>query len=329
MNSIFFKPCILGLFILILFTSMPSFAQDPLIMQPYSNPIWLNPAFSGGGKSNSLNTNYRYQWPGLGAPYKTFHAAVDFPFNRINSGIGILFSNDRAGDIIITNTYQISYAYALNLGELVSIRGGVKGGLIHSKLDFSKLTFGDMIDPRRGFIYETNQKPTIKENIIYPDFGVGFLLSAKKLNFGFAVDHINKPNNSHFEESEKLPVKTSIHGSYSMGSDEFSISPYVILKMQSEFYHIISGAYFNRKKVFGGFAYYNTGKTTNGAMISIGINLKYVRIAYGYDIMKINSSLGLPRLGSHEIMLSAFLYNKKERKKIRVAHNPLLSPFSF
>ncbi|HET6243736.1 MAG: PorP/SprF family type IX secretion system membrane protein [Bacteroidetes bacterium] len=316
------------LLILFFFTATSSLAQDPLHMQAYSNPIVLNPAFSGGSEGPTLYSNYRYQWPGVSAPYKTFRLSMDIPVDKMNNGFGFFFEDDRSGDILTKNAYLLSYGYSLNLGETISIRAGLKGGIRRSKLDVSKLTYGDMIDPRRGFIYETNNpNNSINTYKTYADLGAGLLLSANKFDFGFAMDHLNRPNISHSNSSSRLAVLASFHGSYTAGSERLNVSPYFIFKKHQQFQHLILGTYFNVKKVFCGLAYYSPGNSTNGAVVCAGLNLKYVRIGYSYDIMFLSF---LPKpLGSHEMMLSVFLPGKKERKKLRVAHNPLYSPMAF
>ncbi len=222
---------------------------------------------------------------------------------------------------MIKNSYMLSYAYSYNLGESVSIRAGLKGGISRSIINFDKLTFGDQIDTRRGFIYETKQ--SIEPSVIYPDFGTGLLLSAKKFDIGLALDHINRPNQSHSKEGKSiLPVLASIHGSYSARIENLNISPYLIIKKQQHFHHLILGTYIKSKRFFYGLAYYNAAGSANGANVSGGVNLKFVRVGYSYDVIKLWKPIG-----SHEIMLSFLLNDKKERQKLRIVHNPLFSSF--
>jgi type IX secretion system PorP/SprF family membrane protein len=196
-----------SVFVIIFFSLKSSLAQDPLLLNGYSNPIALNPAFTGGSEGNAIYTTYRHQWPKMASPYRTLLTTADIPLDKINGGFGLLFEDDRSGDAITKNSYLLTYAYSLNVGESVSIRGGLKAGIKRSKLDLSKLTYGDMIDPRRGFIYET-QITGMNSSITYPDFGTGFLLSTKKLDLGFSLDHVNRANNIFRINKKMLCLRT-------------------------------------------------------------------------------------------------------------------------
>lgn len=48
---------------------------------------------------------------------------------------------------------------ALGLSDRFSVEGGLGYSLMGYQLNMDDLTFGDMIDPNRGFIYETNDVP--------------------------------------------------------------------------------------------------------------------------------------------------------------------------
>jgi len=56
--------------------------------------------------------------------------------------------------------YGGSLFCALDLSDRFSVEGGLGYSLMGYQLDMDGLTFGDMIDPNRGFIYETNDAPS-------------------------------------------------------------------------------------------------------------------------------------------------------------------------
>ena len=51
------------LFAIVLLSEIKIFAQDPIFTQFYSNPVYLNPAFTGSNKCPRIVSNYRNQWP--------------------------------------------------------------------------------------------------------------------------------------------------------------------------------------------------------------------------------------------------------------------------
>ena len=63
-------------------------------------------------------------------------------------------------------------------------------------LDWDKLTFGDMIDPRRGFIYQTGDVPRGNGRRGFFDVSMGAVGFSKHFFFGGAVHHINRPDES-------------------------------------------------------------------------------------------------------------------------------------
>src|ERR1044071_7690959 len=73
------------------------FAQDPAFSQYYSAPLFLNPAFAGSTPSYRFISNYRNQWPGVGAGFKTAAFSFDMMLPELKSGVGLLFTSDQAG----------------------------------------------------------------------------------------------------------------------------------------------------------------------------------------------------------------------------------------
>ena len=73
-----------------------------------------------------------------------------------------------------------------------SIKAGLQAGFFQKSLDRTKLNFGDMIDARRGFVWNTNEQipSQTKTNL---DFSAGLLGYSKKYFVGLAVHHITQP----------------------------------------------------------------------------------------------------------------------------------------
>ena len=69
-------------------------AQDAGFSQFYSNPLYLNPAFSGTLGVPRVNLQYRDQWHGLTDAYVTQSVAFDMPVESLQGGIGFNLVRD-------------------------------------------------------------------------------------------------------------------------------------------------------------------------------------------------------------------------------------------
>ena len=135
-------------------------AQDPAFSQFYANPLYLNPAFAGATPKGCprANLNYRDQWPGIGRTYVTTSASYDQHIDALGGGLGIIVSQDRSGDGNLRTTHASAlYSYHLEINRNFSLKAGFEASYRMIQLDWTDLTFGDMIDPQYGFIYETQE----------------------------------------------------------------------------------------------------------------------------------------------------------------------------
>jgi hypothetical protein len=75
-------------------------------------------------------------------------------------GLGLLVTSDQAGKgTLNTTTVSGIYSYTQAISRKFSLKAGFQATYFQKSLDWNKLTFGDQIDPRRGFIYTTNDVP--------------------------------------------------------------------------------------------------------------------------------------------------------------------------
>ena len=99
--------------------------------------------------------NYRNQWPGIPGTFVTSAFSYDQHVNSLHGGIGIMFVNDKMASSLQSNRISAIYSYQMKLSRNFSIRAGLEGTFWQKNLNYSQLTFGDMIDPIRGFVYQT------------------------------------------------------------------------------------------------------------------------------------------------------------------------------
>ena len=88
-------------------------AQDPAFSQFYSNPLYLNPAFTGAnnGGCPTATLNYRDQWPGIGRTYVTYSASYDQHIDALGGGLGVIVAQDKSGSGNL-NTLHASLLYS-------------------------------------------------------------------------------------------------------------------------------------------------------------------------------------------------------------------------
>ena len=206
------------------FVTNTSYAQDPAFSQFYANPLYLNPAFAGTNDCPRANLNYRDQWPGVGRTYVTTSASWDQHIQAIGGGLGVLVSQDRAGaGNLNTSHASLLYSYRLKINNTFAMKAGFEASYRMIQLDWTDLTFGDMIDPQYGFIYPTNDdivnNPTSKN---FPDFSTGLIAYSENLFFGFAAHHLTQPSHTaHQPGPVQLPPRFFLPQQYPLNDPEY------------------------------------------------------------------------------------------------------------
>ena len=238
-------------------------AQDLEFTQFYSNPVYLNPAFAGTHGCPRYALNYRNQWPGLnssnGALYRSLAAAYDQYFDNISGGIGVLLVNDVQANTIYNTSGALTYSYHLRLNRKWTALFGAKGAYSFNSLDYSKLTFGDQIDIRRGFIYSTKDVQGENNTRQFFDASAGAVVFNKNFNIGFAANHLNTPNNSLIGGESALPMRFTGHASANIPLGRQSkfrtstvIMPSVLYTYQQGFQQLNLGTYIKYGNFVGG-----------------------------------------------------------------------------
>ena len=150
-------------------------AQDPEFTQFYANPLYLNPAFAGSSRCPRMVMNYRNQWPGINKTYITYSASYDQHVDALAGGFGMIVTQDAAGDGTINTTNASAiYSYYLPVTNSFSVKAGVQATYAQKSVDWNKLTFGDMIDNRYGFV-NTTAEVNPQNTVTNVDFSAGIL----------------------------------------------------------------------------------------------------------------------------------------------------------
>jgi type IX secretion system PorP/SprF family membrane protein len=306
---------LLGLF----YVSFHSMAQDPTFTQFYSNPVYLNPALAGSSGCPRVALNYRNQWPQLTGNFITYAAAYDTYAKNISGGVGIMAMHDQQGQgTIQTSMIAGTYSYYLKVNRKFRIMFGGQAAYFQKYLDWNKLTFGDMIDPRRGFIYQTGDVPRGNGSHGFFDVSAGMVGFTKNFYFGVAGHHLNRPDESMILGDSRLPIRVTGHmganiklGQRGRYSSNTTLMPNVIYQYQNGFQQFNIGAYLKYESFTIGAWYRNR----DAFIVSLGITTEKFRIGYSYDLTV--SQLGGVTGGSHEISMGINLKCKKQMKDFR------------
>lgn len=294
-------------------------AQDPTFTQFYSNPLYLNPALAGSTGCPRINLNYRNEWPQLTGNYVTYSASFDTYSKDINGGVGLMATYDQQAEGTISTTMLGGiYSYNLKINRKTSLMFGARAAYYQKFLDWNKLTFGDMIDPRRGFIYQTNDVPRGGKRGFF-DVSGGAVIFTKQFYAGVAAHHANQPDESMILGESKLPVRLTAHmgGTIPIGrrgrySDGTSLKPALIYQYQNGFQELNIGAFVNYSSLNFGVWYRNK----DAFVFIVGAKTDKFNIGYSYDLTVSKLGNGLTG-GSHEISMQINLKCKKKAKNFR------------
>ena len=322
------------LFGMLLFSN-ETHAQDAEFTQFYANPLYLNPAFAGTARCPRLVMNYRNQWPALSGSFVTTSASYDQHIQTISGGLGFIAMRDQAGQGTLTTT-SISgiYSYQQAISRTFSLKAGFQATYMQKALDWSKLTFGDMIDPRKGFIFETRDTPRGnltadgRGTISNVDFSAGLLGFSEKFYFGVAAHHLTEPNESLVVGMSRLPMKWTGHAGAVIPIDRKSrysdsnISPNVLYRRQGEFEQLNLGLYVNKGPLVGGIWYRGIlfSDYRDAFIVTLGIQTEVIRFGYSYDVTV--SELTPATGGSHEVSMAIQFDCRKKKTKFRTISCP-------
>ncbi|MDG2448306.1 MAG: PorP/SprF family type IX secretion system membrane protein [Saprospiraceae bacterium] len=198
-------------------------SQDANFVQFERAPLVLNPALAGSFEgTHRLQVHHRNQWESI---YKTSLFSYDSKVEPSSSeiiGIGFSGKRDRAGASNFTiDKIQIlaSYNKRYNTDTDIyhSLGAGMSVGIANRHFDISDLRW-----PSQG-----SGRPFLVSSVHYFDMSGGLLWKTvwkdkTSLKIGVAVDHVNKPNVSFFENVERLHRRVVIHG-----SGELSLGSYI------------------------------------------------------------------------------------------------------
>ncbi len=292
----------------LLFTVIVVKAQDPIFSQSSIGNVNLNPALAGNDSCARLAINHRNQWPNLSSNFVTSSSNFYQYIPKLNSYAGITYSlDDQARGTLQTSVASLFYSQNINIKKVL-IRPSLEIAFGTLNLDITKLNFGNVIDQRRGYVWnsQTPIRPKVLKN--YLDFNLGTIIYFKNILVGVSAHHITQPDVG-LSGSSKLPLRFGAQLGYQINLKKISIAPYAYFMQQQNFQMITVGTNITLVKHLNlGTAY----RSNDVIIFNIGYQNKWLAFTYSYDMTM--SDLSSNAFGSHEVGL-AFKFWKVTPKK--------------
>ena len=162
-----------------------------------------------------------------------------------------------------------------------------------------------MIDPRKGFIYNTGD---VLQNASRQFFNasLGVLGFSKNFYTGLALHHVNQPNESMITNGtsqQKMRITAHAGATISLvkgarGTKSTTLMPNIIFQYQQGFMEMNIGTYVK----YGDLTFGAWFRNKDAFILSLGIQTKSFRVGYSYDITvsKLNNGTSY---GSHEVSM--------------------------
>jgi len=170
------------LFLFSVFYSVILLGQDVNFNQVNMSNLYSNPALTGVNGERKFSSAYRNQSPSLtGGQYSIYAAYQDGSSSFGNFGayyMNTLYSNG----VYNSHRLGLNYAKPIKVTNNLTFTPGISSSVILDQVDFSRITFGDLSNPRTGRIYDINDNPIdIKEHAYSVDFSGGLLVNWKNI----------------------------------------------------------------------------------------------------------------------------------------------------
>tara|TARA_B110000305_G_scaffold158963_1_gene175805 strand:+ start:11839 stop:12651 length:813 start_codon:yes stop_codon:yes gene_type:complete len=191
--------------------------------------MYFNPSLTGVNGDQKISAVFRNQWPSsAGSIRSTFVSYQDGTNNFGNFG-AYYMNGYYSNGILNSNRISLNYAKPINITENLAITPGISGTVIYDRIDFSKMTFGDIANPRTGEMYDPLE---VKESNFSGNFSGGVLVTWKNVFAGVGLCQFGSVGaNSIFNTYSNIGI------SLSSKKHDLTVIPEVSLNTMQEFYN--------------------------------------------------------------------------------------------
>ena len=299
--------------IILLITTLSATSQDIHFSQYKNSTFFTNPSFTSfQGSDYHVLLQKRNQWQVVADPFSTFLMSIESKKILNNNSFGIHFMNDIAGDARYQTTGSIiNYSKSIRKNYTTFFAVGLSAGFYQRKISFDNLVF-------------IEQENFDNVSFYYPDLNFGLLIkkiinNSIDLFSGISLFHINRPNQSLFENDEELLYpRFNMHTKANiLLYDNWKITPHIFFSKQNINQELIIGSdleylLYKDKNVFLALGtnyrhkdaiYYNANIKAGSfeVILNYDVNISSLKTASNYN-------------GAYEFLIS-YEWNKRKKRK--------------
>ena len=299
--------------IILLITTLSATSQDIHFSQYKNSTFFTNPSFTSfQGSDYHVLLQKRNQWQAVADPFSTFLMSIESKKILNNNSFGIHFMNDIAGDARYQTTGSIiNYSKSIIKNYSTFFAVGLSAGFYQRKISFDNLVF-------------IEQENFDNVSFYYPDLNLGLLIkkiinNSIDLFSGISLFHINRPNQSLFENDEELLYpRFNMHTKANiLLYDNWKITPHIFFSKQNINQELIIGSdleylLYKDKNVFLALGtnyrhkdaiYYNANIKAGSFKVILNhdVNISSLKTASNYN-------------GAYEFLIS-YEWNKRKKRK--------------
>ena len=306
---------------LLLFSSIHLLVgQDIHLSQYYTSNLSFNPGRTGDYHGDlKASWNYRNQWKQVNQPIETNMASIEkkINLNKDALGVGLLFINDRSGNIgLTTNKIMASFAYEHDLkGNL--FRAGIQAGYVQNSNNLNNQLFPNQWDYKQGdFDTEIfNEEKGLTNSYSNLDLNAGFTWSKQfqkiRPTIGYSLLHINKPKNKFTENNnDAFNHLIDVKANYKLNT-KTTIIPKALYMLSAKAENILISSHVqyaiaNDLKPLLGLGVRTSRINGDAYIIYLGIQYKQFDLGLSTDrvFSSLNDGEGFNQKSSFEISLS-------------------------
>ena len=318
----------------LLFCAQDTCAQTPYSSQNFNLNNFFNPATSGFGINNKVQSLFRTQYEGVGTAFRTIGIAADVALLKKNSydknnlfGMGVQAVSEQVLDgILQTNAITLSLANRIFLNEArsSSIALGISSTLITRTIDASRLTFGDQYNSGRLFNATSIEVINAIPSKFSSNVGLLYTLSNEQtfFQFGGSLFYINRSSTEQalekFEESYQTLAQINFEKKI-WENNTIAFHADYQNRFESEF--IYAGAVFsipintkgdNFDRFYIGCFY----RTKDATIPYVGLMYDKYKFGLSYDIYQSNMTLSSLRPQTFEFTISTNISRRVSDKLV-------------
>lgn len=309
-------------------------AQTPYSSQNFNLNIFFNPASSGFGVNNKVQTIFRTQYEGVGTAYRTIGLGADFALFRNRTydqknifGMGVQAVSEQVLDgILQTNEVTVSIANRLFLNEAKTsnIALGISSTMITRTIDASKLSFGDQYNSGRLFNASSLEVINAYPSKFSSNVGLLYTLSNEQTFFqlGGSLFYINRSSSAQaldkFDESYQTIGQMNFEKQI-WENNTIAFHADYQNRFESEFFYAgaafgipLSSKEMNPDRLYIGCFY----RTKDATIPYIGLMYNQFKFGLSYDIYQSNMALSSLRPQTLELTISTKMGRRRSNNLV-------------